>query len=121
MCCSEEEVALCAECYGKFVRKAKKNDESTENEKWRPVIDDEKCVGCMQCVNFCPYDVYEEKDGKPIVAKPLECVEGCNGCESVCPAGAIKHVGNAKGGKVCSCGDNCGCSGDAKKKGNKCC
>jgi len=58
---------------------------------WYPVIDYDKCVGCMVCVEFCPHGVLEEKDGKPNVVNPDECVEFCRACQKLCDAGAIAY------------------------------
>lgn len=33
----------------------------------------------MSCVKFCPHNVFEEKDGKPFVARPENCVDFCRG------------------------------------------
>jgi len=58
---------------------------------WFPTIDYKKCIGCMACVNKCKHGVYAEKDGKPKMVKPKNCVLGCTGCEPVCPQKAISH------------------------------
>lgn len=64
------------------------------SKKWYPVIDYEKCTGCLSCVKFCPHDVYEEKDGKPVVVRPENCVDYCRGCQKgVCEFGAISYDG----------------------------
>jgi NAD-dependent dihydropyrimidine dehydrogenase PreA subunit len=63
---------------------------------WYPIIDDEKCTGCLTCVNFCPHGVYRENGGKPEVVNPLECVEFCRGCQKLCPAEAITYFGDTK-------------------------
>ena len=36
---------------------------------------------------------FEESNGKkiPVVKNPNNCVVLCSGCDSICPAGAIKH------------------------------
>ena len=62
---------------------------------WYPVIDYEKCVGCMTCVEFCPHDVYEAKDDKPVVVNPDNCVEFCRACQKLCDAGAIRYAGSS--------------------------
>lgn len=65
------------------------------SKTWYPVIDYEKCISCLACVNFCPHNVYEEKDGKPIVVRPEECVDFCKGClKGACPSEAISFVGD---------------------------
>ncbi len=61
---------------------------------WDPKIDFKKCITCGKCVDFCHMEAYkiEEKDGKKhTVVNPNKCVVFCQGCEDVCPAGAISH------------------------------
>lgn len=55
----------------------------------KPKIDQAKCVKCGTCVDVCPVDVFEKKDGKIKVTKPDECI-GCRACEAQCPEQAIK-------------------------------
>ena len=55
---------------------------------YSPQVDSEKCVGCEECVNVCPMDVFEMKDGKSTVVNEEECV-GCDSCVEVCEEGAI--------------------------------
>ena len=58
---------------------------------WYPIIDYNKCVGCMTCMNFCSHGVYTEKDDKPFVNNKESCVDMCKGCEKICPEKAITH------------------------------
>lgn len=58
---------------------------------WYPIIDYNKCIGCMTCLHFCPHGVYTKKDGKPFVENKDACVDMCKGCEKICPEKAIKH------------------------------
>jgi NAD-dependent dihydropyrimidine dehydrogenase PreA subunit len=62
-----------------------------EKIPWHPTVDAEKCTGCRVCFEFCRPGVYEwdDDDNRPKVARPLECLVGCNGCEPQCPAGAV--------------------------------
>jgi len=63
-------------------------------KNWYPIIDYDKCIGCLTCFNFCPNGVYiVGEDGKPKVANPDNCVELCRGCQKICPAGAIRYYG----------------------------
>jgi len=63
-------------------------------KNWYPVIDESKCVQCLECVAFCPHGVFEERDGHPpAVVAPEECVEFCRACEKLCDAGAISFAG----------------------------
>jgi len=79
--------------------------------KWYPVIDYSVCVECGACVNFCKNGVYDKtKMPSPVVIFPEGCIEGCHGCESICPEKAIEYVGDTKGSpsKGCDCGGSCG-------------
>lgn len=59
---------------------------------WYPIIDYEKCTGCLECVRFCPHGVLEEQDGKPLVVNPDECVDLCRSCQKgICEEGAIRY------------------------------
>ena len=62
---------------------------------WYPRIDYEKCVNCGKCVDYCKLGTFtlELKDRKkrPAVKSPFNCVVLCNGCDAICPAGAITH------------------------------
>lgn len=37
------------------------------------------------------------------------CVEGCRGCQSLCPAEAIQYVGDNGETKIGGCGRSCCC------------
>ncbi len=55
---------------------------------FNPIVDADKCIGCEECVDVCPVDVYEIEDGKSVVANGDECL-GCESCVEVCEQGAI--------------------------------
>jgi len=63
-----------------------------EKIPWFPTIDFDKCVGCKECFNFCRNGVYEwdEKNNRPIIKNPYNCVVGCSACGNLCNGGAIK-------------------------------
>ena len=63
---------------------------------WYPVIDYDKCIGCMVCNNMCKHGVYksDEEMNKPKVVYETGCVHGCHGCENECPMGAIHYFGD---------------------------
>ena len=52
------------------------------------VVDQEKCVGCEECVEVCPVDVYEMEDEKSVPVNEEECL-GCESCVEVCEEEAI--------------------------------
>ena len=33
---------------------------------FNPVVDEAKCVGCEECVDVCPVNVFEMQDGKSV-------------------------------------------------------
>jgi NAD-dependent dihydropyrimidine dehydrogenase PreA subunit len=51
-------------------------------------VDEEKCIGCEECVNICPVDVYEMKNEKSVPVNAEECI-GCESCVEVCEQEAI--------------------------------
>lgn len=51
-------------------------------------MDPDKCVGCGECVDVCPVEVYELQDGKSNPVNGEECL-GCESCVEVCEHGAI--------------------------------
>lgn len=63
------------------------------SKNWYPVIDYEKCTGCLSCVEFCPHEVFAKKDNKPYVLNPDNCIEFCRGCQrGACPNNAISYA-----------------------------
>ncbi|PLW80837.1 4Fe-4S ferredoxin [Candidatus Woesearchaeota archaeon] len=54
----------------------------------KPIIDKEKCMNCNVCVEVCPMECFENKDGDVQVTQPDECI-GCKACEVQCPHQAI--------------------------------
>ena len=60
---------------------------STKTDKSLTVIED-WCKGCGICVEFCPKNVLEMKDGK-VYIKDLESCIQCGQCELRCPDFAI--------------------------------
>ncbi|MDM8535763.1 4Fe-4S binding protein [Desulfobacterales bacterium HSG17] len=54
-----------------------------------PVVDEAKCVGCEECVDICPQDVFEMQNDKSVVVEPDECVD-CESCLEACEEDAIE-------------------------------
>lgn len=55
---------------------------------YEPVVDEDRCVGCGECVDVCPVDVFEMQDDKSKPVNAEECL-GCESCIEVCEPGAI--------------------------------
>ncbi len=55
---------------------------------FNPVVDHDKCIGCGECVDVCPVEVYELQDDKSVPVNAEECV-GCESCVEVCEQDAI--------------------------------
>jgi len=51
-------------------------------------VDEAKCVGCSECVDICPEEVFELKDDKAVVVNGDECV-GCESCVEACEEDAV--------------------------------
>ncbi len=60
--------------------------------KWYPRVDPAACIGCGLCAVICGRGVYSYDlvSRKPIVAKPYNCLVGCQTCANLCPVGAIE-------------------------------
>ncbi len=58
---------------------------------WSPRIDYDACLGDRVCYDFCHNDVFtwDEVNDRPLVAKPNNCVLGCDTCGQLCPSQAI--------------------------------
>lgn len=63
--------------------------EAPSQPRWYPIIDYSRCVGCLECVNFCLFGVYAVDEQQPLVIMPNACRDGCPACARVCPANAI--------------------------------
>lgn len=83
------------------------------SKKWYPVIDYINCAECGACIEMCSHVVYDApKAPTPIVINGNGCVEGCHGCGSLCPNGAITYVGDDTGWPPPNGADDnnsCGC------------
>ncbi|MCI5126179.1 MAG: 4Fe-4S dicluster domain-containing protein [Candidatus Electrothrix sp. AR5] len=55
------------------------------------IIDEKKCNGCGACVDACPGEVYELREGKAVAVNPDAC-HHCHTCEEVCEQDACRIV-----------------------------
>lgn len=53
-------------------------------------INHDKCNGDGACIDACPSEVFELKEGKSVAVRVEDCVECCS-CVEACPEGAIEH------------------------------
>ncbi len=63
-----------------------------EKIDWAPAIDYTKCNYCMECVKFCPHQVFEVREGEEkqlVVKNPLNCVVFCRACGKICGPDAL--------------------------------
>ena len=70
----------------------------TKNAGWRnkkPVINHDKCVGCLQCYLYCPdgvikkVNLLEKASSNKAVAIDYDFCKGCGICSRICKLKAI--------------------------------
>ena len=69
----------------------------TVNSGWRsirPVINQDKCVGCEQCYLYCPDGVISIKNKKAEI--DYDFCKGCGICAGICRVGAIETEAERK-------------------------
>ena len=71
----------------------KKAPKTGDWRSMKPVVDKEKCIGCMTCVPYCPDAAIEMKkykeEQKDKADIDYDFCKGCGVCAQVCPAKAI--------------------------------
>lgn len=63
------------------------------NAGWRlmsPILDNDKCINCLQCWILCPDGVFD-RDGDKLKIDYNYC-KGCGICAEICPTKAINMV-----------------------------
>jgi MinD superfamily P-loop ATPase len=65
-----------------------------------PVVDEDLCIGCRKCVDFCKFNALASVLGKLIVFE--EVCHACGGCVLLCPSNALtekdKPIGEIQNG-----------------------
>jgi MinD superfamily P-loop ATPase len=63
-----------------------------------PVIDEDSCIGCRECINFCEYNALAFMLDRVLVFP--EICHSCGGCARICPAKCIteeeREIGSIK-------------------------
>jgi len=59
-----------------------------EDKAILPVVDEERCSGCGECVTRCPAGAVTLASGRVIFTASDRCTY-CGVCEDVCPEGAV--------------------------------
>ena len=59
-----------------------------KKQTYKVEVDEEKCIGCEECVDNCPVNVFEMQDEKSVPVNAEECV-GCDTCIELCKQEAI--------------------------------
>ena len=73
------------------------------SEKWYPVINYETCSDCEACFKKCSHGVFKTDGKKTVVVYKEGCIDGCRGCQKLCPTKSIEYVGDETKAKNCSC------------------
>jgi pyruvate ferredoxin oxidoreductase delta subunit len=60
--------------------------------QFRPVIDQEACIGCGQCDTFCPDQAAKPVGDGDTYGIDLDYCKGCGICAKECPVDAIEMV-----------------------------
>lgn len=71
-----------------------KFEKSRNTGEWRfkvPLLDEEACILCHQCIDFCPdVAIQAADDGAEYVVVDYDFCKGCGICEDVCPVDAFR-------------------------------
>ncbi len=92
----------------KLLRKTEVKEDKQQEEKlekgeingpvrvFYPEIKYDGCIKCMICVKLCPNNVFEIKNGYPVVTNPMACDPNCRICGVKCPTRVISFISKIK-------------------------
>jgi NAD-dependent dihydropyrimidine dehydrogenase PreA subunit len=65
---------------------------------WAPRVDEDKCIGCGDCLETCANGVFllDDVAGKMCVVQPDNCVVLCDKCAELCNEEAITFPDKAE-------------------------
>ena len=79
---------VCPNCGSAMTRQFNAIGSAPQAQSGKPVVDQNLCNGCQQCVAVCPLGAIEIKDNKAII-HPESC-NNCRVCVRSCPVSAIQ-------------------------------
>lgn len=56
---------------------------------WYPTINQDLCINCGACMEFCSNNVFKQGESSMVVANPYNCVVGCSSCLNECSSNAL--------------------------------
>ncbi|MEA2075786.1 MAG: 4Fe-4S binding protein [Euryarchaeota archaeon] len=59
-----------------------------------PVVEQERCTGCRECISVCEVNAIEIVNEKAIIdyGRCYDDTESCKACIEICPQGAISEM-----------------------------
>lgn len=76
--------------------KSSRNFKTGTWRTFKPVIDESKCINCMQCVLNCPENCINITKDKKRGNVNMDYCKGCSVCAKVCPVKCIKMETDTK-------------------------
>jgi 2-oxoacid:acceptor oxidoreductase delta subunit (pyruvate/2-ketoisovalerate family) len=81
--------------FGAITPAPKKEQDKFITGNWRivrPVMDNEKCTRCLNCVTYCPDACWEFNEENDEMIWNWKYCKGCQICINECPVGALSPV-----------------------------
>jgi len=83
------------------VSEFKKEEKSAKSKAdWRtfkPIVDEDKCIGCKRCWVYCPENCITMVDGKSVI--DYSFCKGCGICVTECPVKAVEMKSESEKGE----------------------